>query len=891
MSEQKFNGSVDDILEGLHTEGAAPASDAAVEDILAGLGFGGEAPRPVKNEKSGPQSAAKRPVAAPREAGPVAGVSRSRRIKRQEGAVPAGTAREEAAVRENAPPQLAQAPVRQAAEPVKLQPPAQPAAKAAESQPPRQAALADQIRQRFEDAAPAVQMPAYTHDEDDTFQLDDEFTRFFTESVAVVPNEEEEARPSLFERFIRRRKEREYPDAAENTSVLMPGLSRPERQEQGDTGEVSLMEAATRQIPESDEYDEDDDTRQIDLPLLGDGPLPEEVEQAPKTPLRERLPRLFGQQEPPDAEGEGPFREAQPEPALEDYDAPEDAPAVQVGLETTSAGMSLRAVLTGILAAALLYLGLAARYTALPMVEAISPAAAPGAFLAVNLILLLVAAVVSYHTLVAGVLGLWREPTPDTLPMLAVLAAAVQAVACLAAGEGYDPAAVTLFAGPAVLALCLNAVGKRMMSGVVQRNFEAMTSGVDHDAAYLVHNQKLTARVAEGLGEPDPALLISRPTGLMKGFLRQSYSLRASDRMAQKLAWALGGAALVALVVGAVVGKGALVALSAFAGALCLGAPLCATLVSAVPSLMMQKSASRVGAVIPGWSAVEELGQANMVMVGARDLFPPSSVRLHGIKTFEKERIDLAILYAASVLVEGCDTLRDVFLAIIENKTEMLYPVENLNNEVGLGFTAWVDNCRVLVGNRQLMQKHDIDIPSRDYESRYAKGGRQLIYLAVSGKLFGMFLVSYGPDRAAARVLEGLRRSGISVLVKSDDFTLDSALVSEVYGMEQGCIKVLSADELAALAPATAYRQASEGCMAHIGSFASFVGGMQAAAGAAAGERAASLVQAVAVGFSCALSVLLAFTGGLAGLALPALVLYQAAWGVLSLALPLLRKY
>ena len=52
--------------------------------------------------------------------------------------------------------------------------------------------------------------------------------------------------------------------------------------------------------------------------------------------------------------------------------------------------------------------------------------------------------------------------------------------------------------------------------------------------------------------------------------------------------------------------------------------------------------------------AMEQLGRANMVVVGARDLVPGASVRLHGIKTFEKERIDLAILYAASVLIAGC---------------------------------------------------------------------------------------------------------------------------------------------------------------------------------------------------------------------------------------------
>jgi len=42
---------------------------------------------------------------------------------------------------------------------------------------------------------------------------------------------------------------------------------------------------------------------------------------------------------------------------------------------------------------------------------------------------------------------------------------------------------------------------------------------------------------------------------------------------------------------------------------------------------------------------------------------------------------------------------------------------------------------------------------------------------------------------------------------------------------------------------------------------------------------------------SVVLAVLLAFTGGMAALALPALVLYQAAWAVLTLMIPMLKRY
>ena len=37
--------------------------------------------------------------------------------------------------------------------------------------------------------------------------------------------------------------------------------------------------------------------------------------------------------------------------------------------------------------------------------------------------------------------------------------------------------------------------------------------------------------------------------------------------------------------------------------------------------------------------------------------------------------------------------------------------------------------------------------------------------------------------------------------------------------------------------------------------------------------------------------LVMAFTGGIGALGLPALVLYQAAWAVLTLAMPLLKKY
>ena len=597
-------------------------------------------------------------------------------------------------------------------------------------------------------------------------------------------------------------------------------------------------------------------------------------------------PRLLGDEAP----GE-PFAEEPGPEYVEDYENPADAPIVQQDLDRLRLTTAIR---TGVSAAAglvLLYLGLAVGDSPLPAIGAVDPAVAPMAYLAVNLVLLAVACAVNWRVFWNGIRGLWGAPTPDSVLALAGVGALAQLLVLMMKAETFEADKLTLFAAPAALLLCFGALGKYLMSGVISRNFALVSTGNEHVAAFRLDDEELCTRLAEGLGEPEPCLVASRPTTLVEGFLRRSFSVRASDRMLQRMSWVLAGAALLTALIALFSKQGLAMAFTAFAGTLCLGGPASATLLAAIPAMLMQKSAARVGAVVPGWSSVEELSGANMIMVGAKDLFPAKSVRLHGIKTFEKERIDLAILYAASVLIAGCDTLRDVFMNIIQGKTNILFPVESLENDPGFGFTAWVGDKRVIIGNRAMMEKQGVEIPSLDYENRYTKGKKQAIYLAVSGRLFGMFLVSYKADEQASHVLEALNRQGVSVLVKSDDFSLTTELISQVYGLEEGCVKVLSGAERRALTPVTEYRQYSPGCMAHIGSFASFVGGLLAAAGAASAERTSSLVQAAGILVSVVLALLLAFTGGMAALALPALVLYQAAWAVLTLMIPMLKRY
>ena len=577
-----------------------------------------------------------------------------------------------------------------------------------------------------------------------------------------------------------------------------------------------------------------------------------------------------------------PFETAEiPVPHSREYERAEDAPAVRAELAKKLTQATVACLVSGVAAAVMIVLAV------LP----VRPAALGDAMVypAVMLVLLLAACAANWEAFLSGIRGLIKTPSPDSLSILPAIGAALQCILMLANG-GYT-ANLPMLAGPAALVLCLNAAGRRLNAATVSDNFQLVSAKVEHAVAYRLKDAGALRAVSQGLAEPHPSVLVSRPTQIFRSFLANSAARGTSDKNQQQFAWLLGGCSLAAFLFTVIRSKDPVLAATVMAGVGCLAAPLAGTLLSALPARMMQRSAAQVGAVIPGWRDIRQLGRINVIQVTARDLFPVGCVSLAGIKPVKPEHIDTAIVYAASILSEAGPTLRDVFMNMLGENRSLLAKVDDRQTIYGKGYVGWINKRRVLVGNRALMQEYGIKIPSLEYEQHHTVNQRRVIYLAVSGKLFAMFQVAYQRDPDTAAVLETLHHAGLSLVVDCDDFNCDVRLLETAYSLPAGSVKVLTSGEHQAVAPAVAWLPESEGNMLHLGSFASFVGGLQAAAGAAEGEHKAAIVLTVSVLFSCAVGVLLTLTGGLVTLPLAGIVLYQAAWCVLALVFPLMQHY
>ena len=560
-------------------------------------------------------------------------------------------------------------------------------------------------------------------------------------------------------------------------------------------------------------------------------------------------------------------------------------------LQRMSAELTLRCVLGGILAVVLLHFGLVSDGL-LPAMAALDPDAAPAAFYGANLLLLAASLCVGFPVLRDGLNGLRGRSSSETMPALAAVAALVQAVTAMLNANVYrGTTGISLLSGMAALGLFLALLGSRVMLAAVKGGYELVTNGVEFEGAYRAKDKDLLRALARDLEQKDPWVLLSRPMKEADGFVEQSLSERASERRARKVSYILLGVALLSGVLFLLAGAGWNKAAAAMAAVLCMGAPLSSTLIAGVASLRLQRAAAAVGAVVPGWQAIEQLGGIDTLQIDADDLFTADSAQLEDIRIFKGGRIDRAILYAASVLNESHGTLKGLFRQIVEERTDILFPVKDLEQHHGLGFSAWCDNNRILIGTRRYLEQEGVPLPDEEYEMQHSKNGElQILYLAVSGNLHAMFVLKYVGGRNVARGLAVLQKENIRLLVTCQDPSLTAHHITEAYRLPEGMITVLDQEQCNAIKAAPEDPE-DTCCMIHLKAFASLTGGLQAADQAQNAESSATTVQMVSVLFSIIIAALLTSAGSIWELSVATVLMYQAAWSALSIAVCALKQH
>ena len=179
------------------------------------------------------------------------------------------------------------------------------------------------------------------------------------------------------------------------------------------------------------------------------------------------------------------------------------------------------------------------------------------------------------------------------------------------------------------------------------------------------------------------------------------------------------------------------------------------------------------------------------------------------------------------------------------------------------------------------------------------KGRTMLTSFAGSIGIIGIALI-LSLSNGVSRYISNMEKSTLAAYplqISSTGVDLASMMDPDTYtsassgsSSPEGMVTVLDQEQCDAIKAAPA-DPADVCCMIHLKGFASLTGGLQAADQAQNAETSATTVQLVSVCFSVFIAVLLTYAGSIWQLSIATVLMYQAAWSALSIAVCALKHH
>lgn len=413
-------------------------------------------------------------------------------------------------------------------------------------------------------------------------------------------------------------------------------------------------------------------------------------------------------------------------------------------------------------------------------------------FQVVALALVALCTVIGLNCINEGVAAiLKKEPNMKSAVTLAAFAAVVQNICVITAGAVLNYRSFVV-SGCAAAAFTLYEFGEYLRHARTYDAFNFCT-GKQKDALYSVQeieNKDEKFEIGRTLLMDSPDIRYSCRAKFPSRLIEKCESEVSSDKLQSLLLPIAGVGALVCGIAGGLITKDFLYGVTCATGAMCACVPAFGLAAIQLPLRWANKRLNKAGGLITGQAAVEEYSKANSIVIDSAELFDPKGCRMHGFKDYKSVRIDDIMLFAAAMVVRSGGPLTEAFDQVV-SKRDLLPEVHSFNYEDRMGISGWINDQKVIMGNRNMMRHHNFEIDEQD-ELKYTHDGRKVIYISIANQLAAMLVVSYAPNKKLIPFIRRLGTDGVTILLRNNDSNITTDMINETFGVRFNNIRLIS---------------------------------------------------------------------------------------------------
>ena len=516
----------------------------------------------------------------------------------------------------------------------------------------------------------------------------------------------------------------------------------------------------------------------------------------------------------------------------------------------------------------------------------------PIIYCGINLVILLITGIISKPFIISGIKPLKAfKGNSDTAASCAYIACLIQQIASMFFANQFVGNAMHLYTTIVTLGFTLGTLGRIVIVSRVKGNFKFITSKSPAYAAKVFNDEDTARKMLSGTTASHSVVVYQHETDFLSDFLKISYAPDPSEELSGKLApITLVSSVFVSIVYG-VIFKTVIGALSALAVMCCISIPICTLLAGNIPLKLLCKKSLQKNAMISGYPSVRQFCDCDAFMVKATELYPKGSINLNAIKNFVEFRIEDSHLAAAMILKDANSPLQYIFDDLVKENTNNLPRVESVMYEDKLGLVGWVNGERVLIGNRKLLDRYNVYIEDAADETKYAKMGKQITYIACSGQLVSMLVCTYSPDSKVKEALQRTQTNGLCIIVSTTDPNVTQDKISSDYEIFYRTIKILSTGFAGTCNEVTSRKE--ETSRAYLATRGNLTSLMYATTGCVSLKNNLTIGLIIQI-FGLILGVLLCATmvlyASVSILGVIEMLLYMLFWGIATIAAQLIKK-
>ena len=273
----------------------------------------------------------------------------------------------------------------------------------------------------------------------------------------------------------------------------------------------------------------------------------------------------------------------------------------------------------------------------------------------------------------------------------------------------------------------------------------------------------------------DSTLFVAEKSDFVKGFFKKTaISPAAAKGTVKRIIVTASVSAVVSVVCGFLFGIYA--GICAFSAMCLVSFPVNALISTALPFFFASSKAKKSQTAYIGEASCDAYEKMGVISFEDVEVFPPRSVKVSSIRTYENHRIDKVILYMAKIFDKVPGPLSYVFANSVQNIDESGSEAR-ITEHFSNGMCAKIDDKEILVGTGDFLRLYDIETPLDNIDDGFTRTMGSIMFMAVDGVLAAKFYIKYAVNRNFEALLHSFYEAGICVGIRTYDPCVNDELV------------------------------------------------------------------------------------------------------------------